>query len=328
MLSFAAPFAFLVMPLPVLVWWFASPHRETAQALRVPFFQSIAAAAGQTPSQGSLVRKRGRAQMMVAVLCWILAVVGVARPQVLGEPIVIEKAARDLILAVDISGSMDARDMQDSEGNPLQRLAAVKQVINDFIIERDGDRVALIVFGTNAYLQTPFTEDLESAAELMEQTQVGMAGPHTAMGDAIGLALRTFEASEIEQKLLILLSDGADTNSQMSPLNATEIAANAGVKIFTIGVGDPDGSGDDRVDLDTLEAIANRASGAFYVADDAQGLADIYAEIDRLNPRIVDTTTFQPRQEFGYLAFTAAALLGIAMTFVLMLSSAREARRG
>lgn len=328
MLSFAAPFAVVIIPLPLLVWLFAPAYRETTQALRVPFFQSIAAAAGQTPSHGSLVRKRGRAQMSVAVLCWVLTVIGVARPQILGEPIVIEKAARDLVLAVDISGSMDARDLRDAQGNPVQRLAAVKEVINDFIIEREGDRIALIVFGTRAYLQTPFTEDLESAAELMEQTEVGMAGPHTAMGDAIGLALRTFEASEIEQKLLVLLSDGADTNSQMSPLNATEIAADAGVKIFTIGVGDPEGRGDNRVDLETLEMIANRARGAFYVADDAQGLAEIYAEISRLNPRLVDTTTFQPRQEFGHVAFAIAALLGIAMMLGLALSSAREARRG
>ncbi|WP_216822428.1 VWA domain-containing protein [Pseudophaeobacter sp. EL27] len=266
--------------------------------------------------------------MTVAVLCWILVVVGVARPQILGEPIVIEKAARDLVLAVDISGSMDARDLRDREGNPLQRLAAVKDVINTFIAEREGDRLALVVFGSNAYLQTPFTEDLESVAELMAQTEVGMAGPHTAMGDAIGLALRTFEASEIEQKLLVLLSDGADTNSQMSPLNATAIAADAGVKIFTIGVGDPRASGDNRVDLDTLQAMATQANGAFYFSDDAQGLAEIYAEIDRLNPRLVDTTTFQPRREFGHYAFTAAALLGFAMMLGMLLWSAREVKRG
>jgi Ca-activated chloride channel family protein len=155
-----------------------------------------------------------------------------------------------------------------------------------------------------------------------------MAGPHTAIGDAIGLALRTFEASEIEQKLLVLLSDGADTISQMSPLNATEIAVDAGVRIYTIGVGDPQGSGDDRVDLETLKAIATRAEGAFYVADDAQGLADIYTEIDRLNPRVVDTTTFQPRQEMGHYAFAAAVVLGLAMILALMLSSTRETGRG
>lgn len=328
MLSFAAPLTFLILPVPFLVWWFAPPHREQAQALRVPFFRSIADAAGQTPSQGSIVRRRGRWQMGVAILCWCLTVTGLARPEILGEPMVIEKAARDLVLAVDISGSMDARDLQDEDGNPVQRLDAVKAVINDFIAEREGDRIALIVFGTNAYLQTPFTEDLEGAAELMAQTQVGMAGPHTAMGDAIGLALRTFEASEVEQKLLVLLSDGADTNSQMSPLNATEIAASAGVRIYTIGVGDPDAGGDNRVDLDTLEAIAARADGGFYVADDTEGLREIYAEIDRLNPRLVDTTTFQPRETMAHYAFGAAFCLGLALLCGLRLLSGRKVSHG
>ena len=328
MLSFAAPFAFLLLPVPLLVWWFAPAHREQAKAIRVPFFRSIAAAAGQEPSQGAVVRARGRWQMIVAILCWALTVTGLARPELLGEPIVIEKAARDLVLAVDISGSMDQRDMRDENGQPVQRLEAVKEVINDFIAEREGDRIALIVFGSNAYLQTPFTEDLAGAAELMAQTQVGMAGPHTAMGDAIGLALRTFEASEIEQKLLVLLSDGADTNSQMSPLNATEIAATAGVKIYTIGVGDPQGTGDNRVDLVTLEAIAARADGGFYVGNDAEGLREIYDEIDRLNPRLVDTTTFTPKQSMGHYVFAMALCLGLALLLGLMLTSTRSAKHG
>lgn len=328
MLSFAAPLAFLILPAPFVVWWFAPPHREQVQALRVPFFRSIADAAGQTPSQGAIVRRRGRWQMSVAILCWCLTVTGLARPEILGEPVVIEKAARDLVLAVDISGSMDARDLQDEDGNPVQRLEAVKAVINDFIAARDGDRIALIVFGSNAYLQTPFTEDLEAAAELMAQTEVGMAGPHTAMGDAIGLALRTFETSEVEQKLLVLLSDGADTNSQMSPLNATEIAASAGVRIYTIGVGDPGAGGDNRVDLDTLQAIAARADGGFFVADDTEGLREIYDEIDRLNPRLVDTTTFQPKETIAHFAFAAALSLGLALMIGLVLSTGRRAQRG
>jgi len=328
MLSFAAPLAFLILPAPFVVWWFAPPHREQVQALRVPFFRSISDAAGQTPSQGAIVRRRGRWQMSVAILCWCLTVTGLARPEILGEPVVIEKAARDLVLAVDISGSMDARDLQDEDGNPVQRLDAVKAVINDFIAARDGDRIALIVFGSNAYLQTPFTEDLDGAAELMAQTEVGMAGPHTAMGDAIGLALRTFETSEVEQKLLVLLSDGADTNSQMSPLNATEIAASAGVRIYTIGVGDPGAGGDNRVDLDTLQAIAARADGGFFVADDTEGLREIYDEIDRLNPRLVDTTTFQPKETIAHFAFAAALSLGLALMIGLVLSTGRRAQRG
>lgn len=321
MLSFAFPWAFLLLPLPLLVWFFVPPYREESRALRVPFFKSVAEAAGKTPAQGAVERPRGRLQMTAAILCWCLMVTGLARPEILGEAIVIEKAARDMVLAVDISGSMDARDMVDTDGQPQQRLEAVKSVINDFIAERDGDRIALIVFGTNAYLQTPFTEDLDSAAELMAQTQVGMAGPHTAIGDAIGLALRTFEASDIEQKVLILLSDGADTNSAMSPLNATEIAVSAGVVIHTIGVGDPNASGDDRVDLDALETIAKRAGGQFFVAGDVEGLRAVYEEIDALNPRTVETTSFQPRESIAHYAFAAALLLGLAQLASLHLRS-------
>jgi Ca-activated chloride channel family protein len=328
MLSFAAPLTFLILPAPFVVFWFAPPHRGQVQALRVPFFRSIADAAGQTPSQGSIVRRRGRWQMIVATLCWCLTVIGLARPEILGEPVVIENAARDLVLAVDISGSMDARDLQGEDGNPVQRLEAVKAVIKGFIAERDGDRIALIVFGSNAYLQAPFTEDLEVAAELIAQTEVGMAGPHTAMGDAIGLALRTFETSEVEQKLLVLLSDGADTNSRMSPLTATEIAASAGVRIYTIGVGDPGAGGDNRVDLVTLEAIAARADGGFFVADDTEGLREIYAQIDQLNPRLVDYTTFQPRQTIAHYALAAALCLGMALMIGLVLTAGRRAQRG
>ena len=320
MLSFAFLWAFLLLPLPLVVWLFAPAYREETRALRVPFFRHVAEAAGERPAPGALERPRGRMQMAVAIACWGLTVMGLARPEVLGEPIVIEKAARDMILAVDISGSMDARDMVDADGQPQQRLDAVKEVIEGFIAERDGDRIALIVFGTNAYLQTPFTEDLDSAAELMAQTQVGMAGPHTAIGDAIGLALRTFEASEIEQKVLILLSDGADTNSAMSPLNATEIAVGAGVVIHTIGVGDPNASGDDRVDLETLEAIATRAGGQFFVAGDVEGLRAVYDEIDALNPRVVETTSFQPRDSIGHYAFALALVLGVAQVAIMLVA--------
>lgn len=328
MLSFAFPLAFLALPLPFLIWKFAPPHREQAQAVRVPFFRSLAEAAGEEPAEGAVIRARSRWQMGVALCCWCLTVIGVARPEILGPPIVIQKAARDLVLAVDISGSMDQRDLSDEAGNPVQRLDAVKAVINDFIAERQGDRIALIVFGSSAYLQTPFTEDLDSAAELMTQTQVGMAGPHTAIGDAIGLALRTFEASEIEQRLLILLSDGADTNSQMSPENATEIAAQEGVRIYTIGVGDPEATGENRVDLVTLQAIAERAGGAFFRAEDAEGLREIYAEIDRLNPRLVETTSFQPRTPIGHYAFGVAVLLGVLTLIGLMVAARRRVAHG
>lgn len=325
MLSFAFPLAFLLLPLPLVVWKLATPYEERSSAVRIPFFRSLAKSTGMSQSSGAIVRRHSRLHLIAAGLVWILVVTGLARPEILGDPITVETSARDLILAVDISGSMDERDLVGPDGKPQQRLDAVKQVVSDFIAEREGDRVALIVFGSKAYLQAPFTEDLETAAELLNQTAVGMAGPQTAIGDAIGLSLNTFEGSDVENKLVILLSDGADTNSRMSPLNAADIAARNGVAIYTIGVGDTEGSGEARVDLDTLEAISNRANGKFYFADDAEGLHEIYDIIDSLNPRLIDSAEFQPRESKAHIPFATA--LSIALVTLLGLFLAMHRKR-
>ncbi|MDV7144966.1 VWA domain-containing protein [Tropicimonas sp. TH_r6] len=325
-LSFAFPWAFLLLPLPLLVWRFAPPYRDRTRALRIPFFREITEAAGLEPRAGSAILRRRRLQMIAATLCWVLLVLGLARPELLGQQVTVEKAARDMVLAVDISGSMDARDMEDASGARQQRLQVVKDVVGQFIDAREGDRIALIVFGTRAFVQTPFTEDLVSVRSLLEATQVGMAGPDTAIGDAIGLAIRSFETSEVDQRLLVLLSDGADTSSRMSPVNAAEIAAQQGVSIFTIGVGDPNGSGDDKVDLKALEDIAARANGAFYYATDSAGLQEIYAEIDRQNPRITETVSFQPKQPMGWIAFALAAAIALSASGWLHVQSLGQSR--
>ncbi|WP_424968248.1 VWA domain-containing protein [Dinoroseobacter sp. S375] len=323
--AFATPWILLMLPLPLLVWWLVPPHRERTAALRIPFFRSVTAATGARAADGARVLARSRLQVLATALCWILIVVGLARPERLGDPITVTNAARDLILAVDISGSMDDRDMETPEGDRVQRLQAVKDVVRAFVAEREGDRIALIVFGANAYVQVPFTEDLDSVAELLEQTQTGMAGPNTAIGDAIGLAIRAFEDSEIEERLLILLSDGADTASAMSPINAAEIAADAQITIYTIGVGNPDGSGEERLDPATLEDIARRGGGAFYYATDVEGLAEIYAEIDTLNPRVTDSATYQPREPISHILFALALLIGVLTSAYLHLARGQKA---
>lgn len=323
--AFAFPWAFLLLPTPWFVWKFVPPHRERSTALRIPFFRQVTEAAGLEPEEGATILQRRRVQMGVAVLCWVLLIVGLARPEQLGKLTTIEKSARDMVLAVDISGSMDAHDMRNADDQPRQRLQVVKDVVGEFIEARDGDRVALIVFGTRAFVQTPFTQDLSSVRDLLDATDVGMAGPDTAIGDAIGLAIRTFETSEVEQRLLVLLSDGADTSSRMSPVNAAEIAVQEGVTIFTVGVGDPQGRGDDRVDLQALEDIANRAGGAFYYATDGEGLTAIYEEIERLNPRITETLSFQPRKPLAWVAFAAALGLSLLTVFMLHIGARRRA---
>lgn len=325
MIELAFPWALLLLPAPLLVWRFLPPHRDRVPALRLPFFRQISEAVGTEPHAGSVILRRRRLQMAVAVLVWACLVVAVARPERVGKPILLEKAARDIVLAIDISGSMDERDFLAEDGSRIQRLQAVKGVVGRFVEAREGDRVALIVFGAKAFVQAPFTEDLGTLRQLLDQTEVGMAGPHTVLGDAVGLAIRTFEASEIEQRLLILLSDGADTGSRMSPLNAAEIAAQKGVEIFTVGVGDPEGEGEERVDLSALQDIAGRAQGQFFFADDEAGLASIYERIDELTPREVETLSFRPREPLAHWPMSLAVLSALAALAWLHLQSRRRA---
>lgn len=324
MIEFAFPWAFVLLPAPLLIWSFIPPHRERAPSLRFPFFRRIVEAASADPQPGSMVLTRSRFQMIAAIAVWVLLIVAVARPERVGEPIEINNAARDIVLAIDISGSMDDRDFVAVDGSRIQRLEAVKRVVSQFVTAREGDRIALIIFGSRAFVQAPFTEDLQTVTELLEQTEVGMAGPHTVIGDAIGLAIRTFEASEIEQRLLILLSDGADTGSRMSPVNASEIAARNGVSIFTIGVGDIGADGEGRVDLATLKDIAVRAGGEFFFADDETGLTSVYTRIDEMTPRKVETTSFRPRKPLGHVPFAIAALIALVTIGSLHVLSVRR----
>lgn len=332
MISLAAPFMLLLLPLPLAVWWFAPPHREQVPALRFPFFRSIVATAGAEPRPGALVAARSRLQMATAIAVWCLLVLALAGPERLGAPIEVTRAARDVVLAIDISGSMDTRDFAPAEtdgdeqgGRPQQRFAAVREVVRRFVEGREGDRMALIVFGSKAYVQAPLTEDLETVVALLDRTEVGMAGPHTALGDAIGLAIRTFEASDVDQRLLILLSDGSDTASRMSPVNAAEIAAGQGVTIFTIGVGDPDASGEDRVDLAALEDIASRTGGAYFFAADESALSSVYARIDTLAPREVEVLSYRPRTSLAHIPLALAALVGMATVAFLFFGTRRRA---
>ena len=325
MILLGLPWALLLLPLPLLVRWLVPPHRERVPALRFPFFRRIVDTAGAEPGPGAVVLGRTRLQMTAAILAWCLIVFAAAQPERVGDPVEITRAARDVVLAIDISGSMAARDFAGPDGTLQQRLAAVKDVVRSFVEARGGDRMALIVFGSKAYVQAPLTEDLDTIVDLLDRTEVGMAGPHTALGDAIGLAIRTFETSAIEQRLMILLSDGTDTASRMSPVNASEIADGQDVDIYTIGVGDPDATGEDRVDLATLQDVAFRTGGAYFFASDESALREVYARIDELAPREVETLSYRPRQSLAWIALGPAALIGLAAIAVLHFGARRRA---
>ncbi|MFV0409057.1 MAG: VWA domain-containing protein [Paracoccus sp. (in: a-proteobacteria)] len=327
MISLGFPLVLLALPLPLVIWWLLPPHRQQVPALRSPFFRRIVDASGVEVAAGAVVMRRGRMQMTAAVLIWALLVLAMARPERVGAPIEQQRAARDVVLSIDISGSMDARDFNVPDGSVEQRLHGVREVVDGFIADREGDRMGLIVFGSRAYVQSPLTTDLGTIRDLLAQTQVGMAGPHTALGDSIGLAIRTFEASEIEQRLLILLSDGTDTASRMSPVNAAEIARDRDIEIYTIGVGNPDATGEDKVDLATLRDIASRTGGRYFYAEDQAGLREVYRRIDALAPRETATLSYRPRQALAWLPLLLAALIGIALTGLLALRARPERGR-
>jgi Ca-activated chloride channel homolog len=327
MIELAWPWALAALPLPLLAWWLLPPYREREASIRIPFFERLAEAAGQTPQPGAVVLRRLPIQIIAAAVVWGLLVVALARPQWVGDPITRDIAARDLMLAVDISGSMDQTDFRAPDGQMLQRLDGVKRVLDAFIARRRGDRIGLILFGTRAYVQVPFTQDLDTARALLDETQVAMAGQQTAIGDAIGLAIKAFDRSQAQQKVLVLLTDGNDTASRVSPAQAAEIARQRGLVVYAIGVGDPAASGENRVDLDTLRSVATTTGGTFFRAEDGAQLEAIYADIDRLAPVKRETQSWRPKLPlFQWPLGTAVVLALLLWTALLLRSLWRQAR--
>ena len=217
----------------------------------------------------------------------------------------------DLMLLVDLSGSMEAEDFTNAKGDTVDRLSAVKEVLDDFLTDREGDRVGLVVFGTAAFVQVPFTQDLAATRLLLEEAQVRMAGPRTAFGDAIGLAITLFERSEVDERVMIVLTDGNDTGSRVPPDRAAGIAADQGVVIHTVAIGDPAAVGEQALDEAMLRAVAQATGGGFYRAEDRAEMEAIYAELDSLNPRQVETVSFRPRRDLFAWPLGAAVLLAV-----------------
>jgi len=316
------PLALLFLPLPVLVWYFI-PATGTQQqaALRVPFMQDF-------ESLNSTFQK-ARANILLNILlviCWLLLVLASARPLWVGEQIELPISGRDLMLAVDLSGSMQVEDFR-IKGQAVDRLTATKYVAQDFIRDRQGDRLGLILFGRNAYLQTPLTFDLTTVNTLLMESAIGLAGKETAIGDAIGLAIKRLKEKKDGSRVLILLTDGANTAGEITPLKAAELAANHGLKIYTIGIGADEMVresffGKQRInpsqDLDekTLTAIADKTGGQYFRARDTEELAEIYKILDELEPVEVDTQTLRPEKSLYMWPLAIALLLAMLIALI------------
>lgn len=312
MFEFDYPWVFALLPAPLLVWWLLPPYKEQQDSVRVPFFENIAAAVGITPSKGGVMLRKNLFQRLAAPVFWLLLVVALARPQLVEPPIEKVESARDLMLAVDLSGSMDTPDMLDAEGNRINRLDMVKLVLGDFIERREGDRIGVVVFGSEAFLQAPFTQDHDLVRTLLDQVQPRIAGPQTMIGDAIGLTIKIFDESDASDRVLVLLTDGNDTGSKVPPPKAAEIAASKDITIHTIAVGDPQAAGEAQMDLEALDAIAATTGGTAFSASDREQLEVIYIEIDALTPEEIETLSYRPTRPLFYWP------LGIAIVLVLL----------
>jgi len=316
MLSLAYPWLLLLFPLPLVIRWLVPAYRAARPAVRLPFFRQLAEATGATPQSGAAVVRRSQVQAVLFVLVWAGLMLALARPQWLEPPVTREVPTRDLLLAVDLSGSMDTEDFTAADGRRVDRLTAVKEVLGDFLERRDGDRVGLIVFGNAAFVQAPFTQDLALVRQLLDETAPRMAGAKTAFGDAIGLGLSLFERSEVEHRVMIVLTDGNDTGSQIPPSEAAGIAATRGIVIHTVAMGDPETVGEEALDEAALRAVAEATGGQYFFAADQASLEGIYATLDRVETHDVQTLSHRPRRDLYFWP------LGIAVLLVLSYQAA------
>ena len=329
MLNLLWPWVLAIAPAALIYRRLRSPVTNGTRALRAPALVEIAD--GQ---QGSAVNSNWRRKLLkvLLTLCWLSALLALSRPVWIGDPVALPTNGRDLLLAVDISGSMEQQDMQMG-GTTVNRLMAVKSVVGEFVTQRQGDRLGLILFGERAYLQTPLTFDTNSLQTLLNEAQIGFAGSRgTAVGDAIGLAVKRLQQRPENHRVVILLTDGANNSGEMEPQQAAELAQRAGVKIYTIGIGAESQESfglfgmrtiNPSADLNEEEliGIAQVTGGQYFRARDPRELNAIYQELNRLEPVDQEAEMLRPTISLFHWP------LGLAFVLSLLIAWLRHPRR-
>ncbi len=329
MLSFELPWVFYLIPLPFAVYWLIPKAKQQQTAVLVPFYDELA----DLEYSASLSLQQRWLRRLSITLVWCCLIFSAAAPIWIGDPISLPSNGRDLLLAVDISGSMNREDMQ-AQGQQIPRIIAVKAVLNEFIEKRVGDRLGLILFGTNAYLQAPLTFDRTTVKRFMTEAQIGFAGEQqTAIGDAIGLAVKRLRNRPGDRHVVILLTDGANNGGEVNPIPAAKLAAQEDIVIYTIGVGADEmvqpgifGSNfgarkiNPSADLDeeTLQEIAKLTGGRYFRARDPKELIYIYDLLDSLEPVEDNEKTFRPQKALYFWPLTVAIVISliIALGFI------------
>lgn len=340
MWSLAWPWMLLALPLPFLVRYLMPAVVGTQDAgLKVPSFKIFAVLKDRSEVEQLL-----NWRFWLSMIAWVLLVMAAAKPERIGDELDVPVSGRNLMLAVDLSGSMDAKDFEIGSRR-VDRLTATKAVASDFIGRREGDRIGLILFGERAYLQVPLTLDRETVKTLLLEAFIGLAGEKTAIGDAITLAVKRIhdQGEDAKEQVLILLTDGANTAGEIDPLKAADLAQQIGLRIYTIGIGAEQmvvssiTGGMRRVnpsaDLDetTLTQIATMTGGRYFRAKDTAGLQEIYRLLDEMEPVAEPEAGFRPVKSLYFWPLAGAFVLAVflaAMNLLAGFNLGRERKVG
>jgi Ca-activated chloride channel family protein len=314
----------LLLPLPFLLRWLVPSRKIDHEGSPELHFPALHRLKNAFPIYDASVKRSNRFFLILLALSWLLLVIALMQPERVDQFTQVNNKGYDLMLAVDLSASMQAIDFS-TQFKTISRLDATKEVVGKFVLGRQGDRVGLITFGESAYLHVPLTLDTVSVSRMLNDTVSGMAGNATAIGDAIGLGVRTLRERPEGSRVLVLLTDGEDNSSSIPPLEATKLAKQYGIRIYTIGVGKKGlvpfprkfggyGMAEVSIDEELLKDIAAQTGGQYFSATDQKALESIYREINELEKTESNQTIFLIREPLYYYP------LGLAMVILLFLT--------
>ncbi len=365
MVEFEYLWVFTLLPLPILIYSFVPSHQTPQIALKVPFFDALASSLGLSAEKGSNQIKAGIWQRSSLILGWLLVVLAAAKPVWLGPEETRKLAGRDVMIVLDLSGSMATDDFSNRAGDQVTRLAASKEVLDTFSQKRSGDRLGLIVFGDSAFLQSPFTADHTAWLALLNETEPAMAGQSTHLGDAIGLGIKTFLSENQKDKqelssgldsaqpdqlsseylipenldhenlapekhehgrlthghlsrdhLMIVLTDGNDTDSLVPPIDAAKVAAAHNIKIHLVAMGSPNTSGEQAINMEIIDTVAKLTGGQSFLAMSPTELDNVYDTINELEPSVFESYRYQPKQSLHYVPLLIAFIYHLVFMVV------------
>ncbi|WP_298534134.1 VWA domain-containing protein [uncultured Algibacter sp.] len=313
--QFAYPYVAFLAVLPILIYWILPAIKNRSTALIYPYFDASSKTANQKPKKASHIKNRSWFSSFCMFIIWLLLLSAMASPELVGKPERKVKTSRNFLILADLSFSMANNDWMINN-KKVTRWEAVKNIMQDFIVKRESDKMGLIFFASNAYIQAPFTTDLKTVQTMLDEADVGMAGQMTNIGKAIVKGMDMFERDTIPNKVILLLTDGVDSGMDILPLDAANMAKKDSTIIYTVGIGDPGNLGSD-LDERTLTEIAELTKGQYFRAKDTEALENIYAELEKLEPVEYEEESYTPKTLLYYYPLGAALIFG----FVLIMTN-------